>query len=51
MLGGGRGLAALACAALWTMSSLRSASAGEFLFQPPVPTRNFAPLQLLFHAR
>jgi len=26
----------------------RATTASEFLFQPPVPTRNFAPLQLLF---
>ncbi|MEO8605230.1 MAG: DUF3187 family protein [bacterium] len=49
MSGGGRARRALLT---WTLlSALLSAwpaVADEFLFQPPVPTRNFAPLQLLF---
>lgn len=44
----GRGARAACIAiALWLLSG-REAGAGEFNFTPPVPTRNFAPLQLIF---
>ncbi|MBX3026047.1 DUF3187 family protein [bacterium] len=43
-----RGAGAVGIALAMFLASASSSSAAEFDFTPPVPTRNFAPLQLIF---